>query len=92
MVPRTTCSFVHVWDVLAHIGYSQDEQTEILDIGFSNVSWGDAPYTLIGNNFCLDCIIIANMGLDEPLDPEVILTRFWEVVQPDDYVNMEGNG
>ena len=76
-------------DVLEHIGYTQEEQEEILDAGFSNITWGDAVYTLIGNNFALDCILSGNMSLDTPLAEDAVRMWFWEVVQQDDYINME---
>lgn len=84
-----TVSFVDVDSILTHIGYSEDEAEQVLDAGFSNVSWGDAVYTLIGNNFALDCIHAGNMVLDDPFNPELITMRYWEKVGQDDYVNME---
>ena len=84
-----TVSFLNVDQVLSHIGYSEDEQEQILDYGFSNVSWGDAVYTLIGNNFALDCIIGGNLGLDEPFNPELIRVRYWEMVGQEDFINLE---
>lgn len=84
-----TVSFVDVDSILTHIGYSEDEAEQVLDAGFSNVSWGDAVYTLIGNKFALHCIHEGNMVLDDPFNPELITMRYWEKVGQDDYVNME---
>ena len=84
-----TVSFLNVDQVLSHIGYSEDEQEQILDYGFSKVSWGDAVYTLIGNNFALDCIIEGNLGLDEPFNPELVQMRYWEMVGQQDFINLE---
>jgi predicted ATPase len=84
-----TVSFVNIDRVLKHIGYSEDEAEQILDAGFSHVSWGDAALTLIGNNLALHGIYSGNMVLDEPFNPELITMRYWEVVGQDDYVNME---
>ena len=89
MANRTVVGFVNISDVLEHIGYTEEEQEEILDAGFSNVTWGDAVYTLIGNNFALDCIIEGNLGLDEPFNPELVQMRYWEMVGQDDYLNLE---
>jgi len=92
MITRKTVSMVSFWDVLDHIGFGDDEVGAISDYGLSNVSWGDASYTLIGNNFALDCIHAGNMHLDDPFNPELITMRYWEVVGQDDYVNMETFG
>ena len=89
MVNRTVVGFVNISDVLEHMGYTEEEQEEILDAGFSNVTWGDAVYTLIGNNFALHCLHAGNMYLDTPLAEDAVTMRFWEVVQQDDYINME---
>lgn len=89
MANRTVVGFVNISDVLEHMGYTEDEQDEILDAGFSNVTWGDAVYTLIGNNFALHCLHAGNMYLDTPLAEDAVTMRFWEVVQQDDYINME---
>jgi len=82
-------SFVDVDSILTHIGYSEDEAEQVLDAGFSNVSWGDAVYTLIGNKFALHCIHAGNVYLDTPLAEDAVTMRYWEVVGQDDYVNME---
>jgi len=89
MVNRNVVGFVNIVSVLEHMGYSEDEQDEILDAGFSNVTWGDATYTLIGNNFALDCIHRGNVYLDRPLAEDAVNMRYWEVVGEDDYINME---
>ena len=89
MANRTVVGFVNISDVLEHMGYTEEEQEEILDAGFSNVTWGDAVYTLIGNNFALHCLHAGNMYLDTPLAEDAVTMRFWEVVGKDDYINME---
>jgi hypothetical protein len=89
MVTRNVVGFVNISDVLEHMGYSEDEQDQILDAGFSNVSWGDATYTLIGNNLALHCLHAGNLYLDVPLAEDAVNMRYWEVVQQDDYINME---
>ena len=56
-VPRKVIGCVQLWDVLDHIGFSDAEVEAISDYGLDGVSFGDATYTLIGNNFALDCIV-----------------------------------
>lgn len=56
MISKKTVTCIQLWDVLDHIGFNDEEIEAISDYGFSGVSWGDATYTLIGNNFALDCI------------------------------------
>lgn len=53
---RQTVSFVDFWRVLDHIGFEDELRDWIYEYGFDGVTWGDAAYTLIGNNFALDCI------------------------------------
>ena len=89
MVNRNVVGFVNLVDVLEHMGYTEEEQDEILDYGFHNITWGDAVYTLIGNTFALHCIHAGNMYLDTPLAEDAVTMRFWEVVGKDDYINME---
>jgi len=90
MVNRNVVGFVNITDVLEHMGYTEDEQDEILDAGFSNgVTWGDAVYTLIGNNFALHLLHQGNAYLDNPLAEDAVTMRYWEVVGQDDYINME---
>ena len=90
MVKRNVVGFVNISDVLEHLGYSEDEQEEILDAGFSNgVTWGDATYTLIGNNIALHLLHEGNAYLDTPLAEDAVTMRYWEVVGQDDYINME---
>jgi len=84
-----TVSFVNIDQVLEHMGYSKDEQEQILDAGFSNVTWGDATYTLIGNNFALDCIHSGNAYLDTPLAEDAVTMRYWEMVGEQDFINLE---
>ena len=84
-------SVLDAWDVLAHIGYSDKEICQVLEMGFSNVTWGDAVYTLVGNIFALDCIQRGNMYLDTPKNAELVEMRYWEVVDEDVYLNLESN-
>jgi len=56
-VPRLTINAVSLWDILDYMELRDEEVQAISDYGLSNVSWGDSMFTLIGNNFALDCIV-----------------------------------
>lgn len=84
-------SVVDAWDVLEHIGYTNEEIREVLETGFSNVSYGDASFTLVGNIFALGCIQDGNQMLDVPKNMELVEMRYWEVVGEDVYLNLESN-
>ena len=56
MSKSKTVSFVSLSDIYNHIGFTEYEAEVIGDCGFSNVSFGDAGHTLVGNNFALACI------------------------------------
>lgn len=106
MATAKTVSFVNLSEVYLHLGFTEVEQEVIADFGFSNVSFGDAGFTLIGNHYALECITDGygtyrdEMSYDEGEPsrniPEEVLTnaqiaqRFWEIVGPEDYVNLEG--
>ena len=108
LMARTTVSFVHLYDVLEHIGFNIDEVGAILDYGFNDVTYGDADYTLIGNNYALECIVNGVNGYYDELEQmedmpsrtipthilgrEEIVQKYWEVVSLQDYINVEGNG
>jgi len=56
-VPRLTINAVSLWDILDYMELREEEVQAISDFGLSNVSFGDSMFTLIGNNFALDCIV-----------------------------------
>ena len=56
MLKKKTLTVISLWDILDHIGFSDAEVEAISDYGLSVISFGDAPYTLIGNNFALHII------------------------------------
>lgn len=105
MVSRNVVGFVNLDDVLQSMGFDAEAQSAIVDYGFSNICFGSAQYTLIGNTFALHSIVDGIMAyyadLEDGLDyepsrniPEVlgvdeIRARFWRVVGPDDFVNLE---
>ena len=107
-VPRLTINAVSLWDILDFMELRDEEVQAISDFGLSNVSFGDSMFTLIGNNFALDCIVTGleayydelQMDADEYGQPSRslparIYTRkditemFWQVVNEDDYVDLE---
>lgn len=105
-IPRISVSIVSLWDVFNHMGFTEAEMEAVRSYGFRNVTWGDAVYTLIGNNFALACIQDAMESYYDELNhlyyessrniPAHLYTRediasmFWEVVGKDDYINLEG--
>jgi hypothetical protein len=56
MIHKKTLTVISLWDILDHIGFSDEEVEAIADYGLSGVSWGDSAYTLIGNNYALHII------------------------------------
>ena len=56
MISKKTLTVISLWDILDHIGFSDEEVEAISDYGLSDVSFGDATYTLIGNNYALHLI------------------------------------
>ena len=106
-VPRKVIGCVQLWDVLDHIGFSDEEVEAISDFGLSGVSFGDSAYTLIGNNYALHIIQDSIATYYDELNsgdfphsrsipshlytPEEIARKFWEVVGEDDYINLESH-
>ena len=66
-IPRLTINAVSLWDILDYMEFTEDEVTAISDFGLSNVTWGDSMFTLIGNNFALDCIVNGLMAYYDEL-------------------------
>jgi len=98
MIRKKTLTVISIWDILDHIGLSDAEVEAISDYGLSGVSFGDATYTLIGNNFALHLIQdgIATYYDSEDvagvhLTAEDIAEKFWQVVDEDDYINLESH-
>jgi len=56
MISKKNLTVISLWDILDHMELRQEEQDAISDFGLSNVSFGDAAYTLIGNNYALAII------------------------------------
>jgi hypothetical protein len=57
IIRKKNLTVISLWDILDYMELRDEEVEAISDYGLSHVSWGDAPYTLIGNNFALDCIV-----------------------------------
>ena len=103
-VPRLTINAVSLWDILDFMELREEEVQAISDFGLSNVTWGDSMFTLIGNNFALDCIVTGLMAYYDEVQSSVdesrslparmytredITEMFWKVVGKDDYVYLE---
>lgn len=84
--PRTTVTFVSMWDVIDAI-FSKDDATEIKAHGFEDVSYGDASFTLVGNNRALSMIL----ELCElcGIETEGVEKQYWFIVGQDNYINLE---
>lgn len=92
---KTTVSFVNISDIYDHLAVTVSEFEWIADRAWSNVSYGDAWYTLIGNNFALDALLEAYESYhrhtiaNKSMTAEDFTRKFWEIVGTDDYVNLE---
>lgn len=93
---KSTVTCVSFSSLTAYLGLTDDEVQAICDYGFSNVSWGDADYTLIGNNFALECIVSGLLSYYDETDTEPrvteqeVRTKYWEIVERNDYIDLEG--
>jgi hypothetical protein len=103
---KTTVTFVDVSEVYSKLGFTEDLAEYVYQVGFSNVSFGDADFTLVGNNVALECIVegvfsyydFLNAEDAEPSrnipakvwNEEELRAAFWQVVGKDDYINLEG--
>ena len=67
-VERKSVSFVSLWDIFDYMEFRQAEMEAISDFGLSNVSFGDATYTLIGNNYALAIIQDSIMAYYDELE------------------------
>jgi hypothetical protein len=105
MINKKTLTVISLWDILDHIGFSDEEVEAVADYGLGSFSFGDAAYTLIGNKQALDCIQSAmwsyyreisdsegTVDLPEHIwSKEEIAEMFWAVVGEDDYINLESH-
>jgi hypothetical protein len=92
---KTTVTCVDISDIYDHLELTNGEVEWIADKAWSNVSYGDATFTLIGNNFALECLlegyedyhscVIANKSMTR----DDFIRKFWEIVDEADYINLE---
>ena len=68
MIRKKTLTVISLWDILDYMELRDEEVEAISDYGISGVSFGDATYTLIGNNFALDCIVNGLMAYYDELE------------------------
>lgn len=96
MLRKTTVTFVNISDVYDHLGLTDDEITFIVNNAWRGVTYGDAHYTLIENVFALHYMVQAYEDYHLEVIANKSMTRddfrrkFWEVVDSDDYINLEG--
>ena len=92
---KTTVTFVNLSDIYDHLELSHQEVEWIADRGFDCVSYGDAFATLIKNPYALDCMVEAyedyhkNVIANKSMTYADFCQKFWEVVDSDDYINLE---
>lgn len=86
---QQTVSFVPISEVLAHMQFGADEQADIFDFGFKNISFGDANHTLIDNQMALECILMVLDDEQTETRGDVLATRYWELVGIDDFIDLE---
>lgn len=93
---KTTVTFVDVSDLYLKLNLNPGMVEFVEQVGFSNVSWGDAEMTLVGNVFALDCIWEGLQDYHEmteqelPYTLETFAAKYWELVGEADYINLEG--
>jgi len=93
---RTTVTFVDVSELYHKLGLSDDACRHVDQVGFHNVSYGDADMTLVGNVFALDCILegledyYEATGMVSPWTRDTFSNKYWELVDVADYINLEG--
>jgi hypothetical protein len=92
---KTTVTCVDLSDIYDYLELSYTEIDGIADRAWTGVSFGDADFTLIGNNFALDCMLEAYESYhkdfieNKTMTPDDFKRKFWEIVGKDDYVNLE---
>ena len=68
MIHKKTLTVISFWDILDYMEFREAEMDAISDFGLSNVSFGDATYTLIGNNYALAIIQDSIMAYYDELE------------------------
>jgi len=92
---KTSVTFVNLSDIYDHLGLTEDEIDYIADVALRNVSYGDATYTLIPNNFVLERMVDAYEDyhpsplINKSMTRDDFMRKFWEVVDSKDFINVE---
>jgi hypothetical protein len=95
MMSKTTVTFVDISDIYDHLQLTDEEVEWIADNAWTGVSYGDAMFTLIGNNYALQCMVDAyedyhlNVIVNKSMTRDDFANKFWEIVGENDYINME---
>ena len=90
-----TVTLVNISDVYDHLGLTDYEVEWIADTAWSNVSYGDSNFTLVGNVFALDQMLEAyehyhkNTIANKSMTRDDFANKFWEIVGEADYINLE---
>ena len=89
-MPQTksyTCSYVNMTDILADLHITGEDAEDFFRWYMDWVSFGDATYTMIGNNQML-----AQLQRYWKDQQKVDLTEtYWKLVGENDYINLESN-
>jgi hypothetical protein len=97
VMSTTTLTCIDISDIYDGLGLTDYEIEAIADRGFSNVSFGDASFTLVGNRFALECMLdgyelyhlhhIANKSMTR----DDFANKYWQIVDAADaqYINLE---
>ena len=90
-----TVTLVNISDVYDHLGLTDYEIDHIADSAWTDVSFGDANYTLVGNVYALDQMLDAyehyhkNVIANKSMTRDDFANKFWEIVGEADYINLE---
>ena len=90
-----TVSLVNISDVYDHLGLTDYEVEWIADTAWSNVSYGDSNFTLVGNVYALDRMLDAYEDyhltaiVNKSMTRDDFANKFWEIVGEADYINLE---
>lgn len=91
----TTVTLVNISDVYDHLGLTDYEVEWIADTAWTDVSFGDANYTLVGNVYALDQMLEAyedyhkNVIANKSMTRDDFANKFWEITDDADYINLE---
>jgi hypothetical protein len=92
---KTTKTFMDISDLYAYLGLTDDEIDFFGDNAWTEVSYGDAPFTLITSEYALDRMVDAyedyhnTVIVNKSMTAEDFRNKFWQLVEKDDYINLE---